>query len=186
MRFAQARGSRFQLVDEDKQWVPVDTGPGNPQTLNRYSDMLNNPLRYTDPTGHCPVCLLPEIVVPLLPYIGLAVLISCVSNPYCRAAVGDFYDQWQAGAIEFRQYVAQGIASIQRTLASSGSGPEITFGHGDRHLEDTGLTTEEAEAAIREAVNEVLAKDPDAEGYWGSGHRSPYSNRVSCVATTGR
>ncbi len=26
--------------------------PGNPQALNRYSYVLNNPLRYTDPTGH--------------------------------------------------------------------------------------------------------------------------------------
>jgi RHS repeat-associated protein len=26
--------------------------PGNPQALNRYSYTLNNPLRYTDPTGH--------------------------------------------------------------------------------------------------------------------------------------
>jgi RHS repeat-associated protein len=25
----------------------------NPQSLNRYSYVLNNPLRYTDPTGHC-------------------------------------------------------------------------------------------------------------------------------------
>jgi len=27
--------------------------PGNPQALNRYSYVLNNPLKYTDPTGHC-------------------------------------------------------------------------------------------------------------------------------------
>jgi len=27
-------------------------GPVNPQALNRYSYVLNNPLRYTDPTGH--------------------------------------------------------------------------------------------------------------------------------------
>ena len=26
--------------------------PGNPGSLNRYSYVLNNPLRYTDPTGH--------------------------------------------------------------------------------------------------------------------------------------
>ncbi|MEI2689422.1 MAG: RHS repeat-associated core domain-containing protein [Anaerolineae bacterium] len=26
--------------------------PGNPQALNRYSYVLNNPVRYTDPTGH--------------------------------------------------------------------------------------------------------------------------------------
>jgi len=27
--------------------------PGNPQTLNRYAYTLNNPVRYTDPSGHC-------------------------------------------------------------------------------------------------------------------------------------
>jgi RHS repeat-associated protein len=26
--------------------------PGNPQSLNRYSYVLNSPLKYTDPTGH--------------------------------------------------------------------------------------------------------------------------------------
>ncbi len=48
-------------------------GYGNPQSLNRYSYVLNNPLRYTDPTGHqeapiwppdfhqeFPACLLPS------------------------------------------------------------------------------------------------------------------------------
>jgi len=30
--------------------------PGNPQALNRYSYVYNNPLRYTDPNGHCPWC----------------------------------------------------------------------------------------------------------------------------------
>ncbi len=28
-------------------------GPANPRALNRYSYVLNNPLRYTDPTGYC-------------------------------------------------------------------------------------------------------------------------------------
>ena len=27
--------------------------PGNPQSLNRYSYSYSNPLRYTDPSGHC-------------------------------------------------------------------------------------------------------------------------------------
>ncbi|RMD59661.1 RHS repeat-associated core domain-containing protein, partial [Candidatus Parcubacteria bacterium] len=30
----------------------------NPQSLNRYSYVYNNPLRYTDPTGHCSLCYL--------------------------------------------------------------------------------------------------------------------------------
>jgi RHS repeat-associated protein len=37
------------------RWIQPDTivpNPANPQSLNRYSYVLNNPLRYTDPTGH--------------------------------------------------------------------------------------------------------------------------------------
>ena len=30
----------------------MPSGPLNPQALNRYSYVLNNPLRYVDPTGH--------------------------------------------------------------------------------------------------------------------------------------
>jgi RHS repeat-associated protein len=36
-------------------WGQGGGGPGNPQALNRYSYGLNNPVRNTDPTGHCPV-----------------------------------------------------------------------------------------------------------------------------------
>ncbi len=38
------------------RWAQPDTivpNPGNPQDLNRYSYVRNNPLRYIDPTGHC-------------------------------------------------------------------------------------------------------------------------------------
>jgi len=31
--------------------------PGNPQALNRYAYVYNNPVRYNDPTGHCPWCI---------------------------------------------------------------------------------------------------------------------------------
>jgi RHS repeat-associated protein len=53
--FTQAKGFRFQLSNREKQqgvgalW---QWGPRNPQALDRYSYALNNPLRYTDPTGH--------------------------------------------------------------------------------------------------------------------------------------
>ncbi|HBW67875.1 MAG TPA: hypothetical protein DEF43_12085 [Chloroflexus aurantiacus] len=38
-------------------WKPESSGPVNPQDLNRSAYALNNPLTYTDPTGHCPTCV---------------------------------------------------------------------------------------------------------------------------------
>lgn len=38
------------------RFIQADTivpDPGNPQDLNRFSYVRNNPVRYTDPTGHC-------------------------------------------------------------------------------------------------------------------------------------
>ena len=35
---------------------PIVPEPGNPQALNRYAYVYNNPLHYTDPSGHCPWC----------------------------------------------------------------------------------------------------------------------------------
>jgi RHS repeat-associated protein len=31
--------------------------PGDPASLNRYCYVNNNPYKYTDPTGHCPMCI---------------------------------------------------------------------------------------------------------------------------------
>jgi RHS repeat-associated protein len=48
-------GSRFYNADIGRFLQPdsIVPEPGNPQALNRYSYVLNNPLRYSDPTGHC-------------------------------------------------------------------------------------------------------------------------------------
>jgi hypothetical protein len=42
----------FQWGREVRREHPVPAGPLNPQALNRYAYVLNNPLRYVDPTGH--------------------------------------------------------------------------------------------------------------------------------------
>ena len=54
------------------QWASPDTivpDPANPQALNRYSYVLNNPLRYTDPTGHA-VCVDEECSLVFHPVSG--------------------------------------------------------------------------------------------------------------------
>jgi hypothetical protein len=45
-------GFWFQLSNKQRQQAGSPWGPSNPQALNRYSYVLNNPLKYTDPTGH--------------------------------------------------------------------------------------------------------------------------------------
>ncbi|WP_322802217.1 RHS repeat-associated core domain-containing protein [Thermoflexus sp.] len=50
-RFYDPALGRFLQLD------PLVPEPGNPQALNRYAYVYNNPLRYTDPSGHCPWCL---------------------------------------------------------------------------------------------------------------------------------
>jgi hypothetical protein len=45
-------GPWFTLSNREKQQLGSPMGPNNPQALNRYSYTLNNPVRYTDPSGH--------------------------------------------------------------------------------------------------------------------------------------
>ncbi|MDZ4721945.1 MAG: hypothetical protein SH847_26080 [Roseiflexaceae bacterium] len=45
-------GPWFTLSDKEKEQLGSPMGPANPQSLNRYSYVLNNPMKYTDPSGH--------------------------------------------------------------------------------------------------------------------------------------
>ncbi len=48
-------GARMYNADIGR-FISADTvvpEAGNPQALNRYSYVVNNPMRYNDPTGHC-------------------------------------------------------------------------------------------------------------------------------------
>lgn len=47
-RYYDAALGRFTQPDT------IVPNPANPQSLNRYSYVLNNPLKYADPSGHCP------------------------------------------------------------------------------------------------------------------------------------
>ena len=51
-RFTLDNGFQFQLGGQAQREAKYQGGPANPQALNRYSYVQNNPVRYTDPTGH--------------------------------------------------------------------------------------------------------------------------------------
>ncbi len=68
------------------QFISADSivpGAGNPQAFNRYAFVLNNPLRYTDPSGHCPFCLV---------VAGVIIILKVVDYGWTA------YDAWQAGS----------------------------------------------------------------------------------------
>jgi RHS repeat-associated protein len=55
-RLIEKYGPFFQWSEQVRKEHPVPMGPSNPQALNRYSYALNNPLKYTDPSGHTVRC----------------------------------------------------------------------------------------------------------------------------------
>jgi len=62
----------FQMSDKQRQQAGSPWGPVNPQALNRYSYVLNGPVRWTDPTGH----------------------VVCTKNPSaCRSPLEEWFDE---------------------------------------------------------------------------------------------
>jgi hypothetical protein len=61
----------------------------NPQYLNRYSYVVNNPILYNDPDGHCggPACV---IVLPVALVALVAIGITYYSQPQVQAAGQEF------------------------------------------------------------------------------------------------
>jgi hypothetical protein len=50
--------NRFRLQDPTFRLPPI---PTNSLAFDRYAYSLNNPIRYTDPSGHCPGCAVPIV-----------------------------------------------------------------------------------------------------------------------------
>jgi len=84
--------------------------PGNPQALNRYSYVRNNSLRYTDPTGHCPLCV-------ILMLGGMALLLQG-DSPDLNVTPEDVASQRLGGAL----FV--GGAGLTFGAGATGLGPQ--------------------------------------------------------------
>jgi RHS repeat-associated protein len=64
----QREDGTIKLIQMGLRWYDPELGrflsadsiipePYNPLAYDRYSYVYNNPVRYTDPTGHCPMCI---------------------------------------------------------------------------------------------------------------------------------
>jgi RHS repeat-associated protein len=91
-RLYDARMGRFLQPD------PLVPEPGNPQSLNLYAYVLNNPLRYTDPTGMYPVGPDGEPLIPLSEYVPPAYIEAGVARLEALLRMEQFKsDGWLSG-----------------------------------------------------------------------------------------
>ncbi len=61
-------GPWYTLSDNERRQVGSPWGPANPQALNRYAYVLNNPMRWTDPVGHWAFSVFISIRITILAY----------------------------------------------------------------------------------------------------------------------
>jgi RHS repeat-associated protein len=76
------------------RWVSADSivpQPGDPQNLNRYSYTRNNPVLYTDPSGHC------------IPGVNCPGMISGVEHPGEAPPGGEEYAQYLVRLIRWTE-----------------------------------------------------------------------------------
>jgi len=143
-------------------WAQRSGGPGNPQQLNRYSYVLNNPVKGTDPSGHCfgPVLVWCAVVVG-----------EFVADVIIPTVVGSFVI---AGAAQVGQQLGQAHAAEQAEQPKDyddpvpPDGPLVRQGTDKESASRLGRKAGEAEAngfphgvsVTTPAANERLADDP--------------------------
>jgi len=139
--FTQAQGFYFQLRDKDKQQgeeAKWQWGPQNPQALNRYSYVLNNPVRYTDPTGHNPAIAIElafavlgwEVLLPAAAVLATVITVGaiywCAQQGWCRDAVFDLINQVTNGRYSTGIEIARIFTSILAAeIRTTSDGREI-------------------------------------------------------------
>jgi RHS repeat-associated protein len=159
----QRADSYIKLVEMGARWydpklgrfVSADTvvpEPGNPQALNRYSYTYNNPVRYTDPSGHG---------VPLKCWVcGLKIDISGWSDSAKNLAVAashvtDFNVDLEQGLITGpteQEYLDNSVNNLCPTPIGMVEGPAVKIGE---QLVQEGIE-QVGKGATREATEQGL------------------------------
>jgi RHS repeat-associated protein len=85
--------------------LSISPVPTNFIVFDRYAYSLNNPVRYTDPTGHCPFCLA-LAAVPVVGWVALGITVVGVVVYFTAPGVRDAVT---TGIYETGEAVANGI-----------------------------------------------------------------------------
>ena len=116
-------------MPEIGRFISADTivpEPGNPQSFNRYAYVRNNPVNFTDPTGHCAepatftICAVataalgPVVVVGAVAF-GALVVVADIALPTFNPG---------ADAIEFLEGITQQVGNQVTHLLSESKSPK--------------------------------------------------------------
>jgi hypothetical protein len=134
------KGFWFQLSGQDRQRAREPWGPANPQALNRYAYVLDNPLRYTDPTGHF------LWVHDINQYGGFAIFLSRNDVRAIKEALSNF------GSVALGTAAIAGIIGAVLTLTGIGSEAGAVLLALARYLSALGATA----GAIASALDWIL------------------------------
>ncbi len=98
----------------------------NPQQYNRYTYSLNSPIRYTDPSGNCPVCL--ASLIGLVVDYGWQVRNNVVDNnmPFWDAVYYQNIDWGEVIGVTVGSGIGAGLASPLAGVAAKGGTPLLT------------------------------------------------------------
>lgn len=94
----------------------------NPQSLNKYQYAYNNPLRYNDPTGHCPTCIqvvdkVARVIDKVAPKVEQATRAAGRAAPYLAGAIWSAVvatSDWARNGNTTGDASCQGCGSSQR------------------------------------------------------------------------
>jgi len=170
----QIEESGFGLYFYNARWydsslsrfIQADTiipQPGSPQGWDRYAYTNNNPVKYSDPSGHCPICIVAALVIGVIVLTGDTPK-ATPPPPPSNANASTFGDLLQLGIghATSANIVGEGLQDLQNDPSVKGAQDDIL----EKIRSDPNYEKQPFEVPISEP-EDFTANGPD--GNWVTG-----------------
>ena len=162
-----------------KRWQHANTivpDPSNSQAWDRYAYAYNNPIRYNDPTGHCPLCVTAVIGGAAGAIIGAVGYTAYVAYTGQQFNTGHMLLAAGGGALAGALIgtgvgIVAGVGVAEATTAAVGAGEAANLACGGdmcaSEVQDTTQIVEESAPALENAVTKVEQAADDIYNWLG-------------------